>query len=143
MSVAFPPEMPAAPAPPETSVPPVPTYPPPPTPTHSAPPSDPGPPPTVALPASTGGPARGPGRTGAAGGLILIALGVLALFGTWFPGRGAWIFLGLGVAFLAARLLTSRYGFAVPAGILLGFGSFIWFTETGFVNGPAAGGLFF
>jgi hypothetical protein len=82
-------------------------------------------------------------RGGVVGGLILIALGVTILFGTWFPAGGAWLFLGLGAAFFAARVLTGRYGYAVPAGILLGFGSFIWLSETGFLTGPGAGGLFF
>jgi Putative adhesin/Domain of unknown function (DUF5668) len=82
-------------------------------------------------------------RGGVVGGVLLIALGLVVLFNTWFPAGGAWLFLGLGAAFLVARVLTGRYGFAVPAGILLGFGSFVWFTETGFLNGPAAGGMFF
>src|SRR5579859_2210240 len=80
---------------------------------------------------------------GVVGGLILIALGVAALGGTWFPGSGAWLFLGLGAAFLMVRVLTGRHGYAVPAGILLAFGSFVWFTETGRLNGPQAGGTFF
>src|ERR1043166_9019402 len=82
-------------------------------------------------------------QRGGVGGLILIAIGLVALFGTSFPGRGAWIFLGLGAAFLIARVLTDRRGYAVPAGILLGFGSFVLFTETGMLDGPAAGGTFF
>ena len=87
---------------------------------------------------------RPPRRSaGVAGGLILIALGFVALGGTWFPGRGGWLFIGLGTAFLLARVLTGRYGYAVPAGILLGFGSFVWVTETGMLFGPAAGGAFF
>lgn len=122
MSVALPPEAPAAPAAPEPPPPAAPSY---------------VPPPVDAVP-----PPAGPSR-GALGGLILIALGVVALMAAWFPGRGAWLFLGLGAAFLIARVLTGRYGYAVPAGILLGFGSFIWFTETGVLNGPAAGGMFF
>jgi hypothetical protein len=87
--------------------------------------------------------AAAPRPRGVGGGLILIAVGVVALFGIWFPGGGAWLFLGLGVAFAIARVLTGRYGYAVPAGILLGFGSFIWFTDAGVLAGPAAGGTFF
>jgi hypothetical protein len=82
-------------------------------------------------------------RSGVVGGLILIAIGAIALGSMWFPGGGAWLFLGLGVAFAIARVLTGRYGYAVPAGILLGFGSFVWFTEVGMLNGPTAGGMFF
>src|SRR5207247_5513755 len=56
---------------------------------------------------------------GVVGGLILVALAITALGGTWFPGRGAWLFIGLGTAFLIARVLTGRCGYGVPAGILL------------------------
>jgi Toastrack DUF4097 len=87
--------------------------------------------------------AEAPRRRGVIGGLILIALGVAALGGMWFPGQGAWLFVGLGTAFAVARVLTGRPGYAVPAGILLGFGSFVWFTEIGLLNGPQAGGMFF
>ena len=121
MSVASPPEVPTVAAPP----------PPPPLetpPTHTYAPTEPQVPPR---------------RSGVVGGLILIALGVVALFSMWLPGGGAWLFLGLGAAFLLARVLTGRFGYAVPAGILLGFGAFVWVTEVGLVNGPAAGGLFF
>ena len=83
------------------------------------------------------------GRRGALGGLILVAIGVSALFATWLPGGGAWLFLGLGSAFLLARILVGRSGYAVPAGILLGFGTFVLLTEAGYVIGPATGGLFF
>ncbi|HLZ32071.1 MAG TPA: DUF4097 family beta strand repeat-containing protein [Chloroflexota bacterium] len=83
------------------------------------------------------------GHGGVVGGLILIALGITFLFGTWFPAGGAWLFVGLGTAFLVARVVTGRYGYAVPAGILLGFGGFVWLSETGFLNGPGAGGFFF
>lgn len=96
---------------------------------------------------------RGPGavpevkrparRDGVLGGLILIALGLAALGGNWFPASGAWLFLGLGGAFLIARVLTGRRGYAVPAGLLLAFGSFVWLTETGAVADSGAGGLFF
>lgn len=80
---------------------------------------------------------------GVAGGVILIALGIAVLFNTWFPAGGAWLFLGLGAAFLVARVATGRSGYAVPAGILLGFGSFVWFSEVGLLTGPGAGGMFF
>ena len=120
------------------TVPEAPTTPPP------APPQ--GPPRQVPVYPSTPGEAETPRRErrgGVLGGLILIALGFAALGGVWFPGRGAWLFLGLGTAFLIARVLTGRYGYAVPAGILLAFGSYVWFTETGMLAGPQAGGMFF
>src|SRR5215207_844525 len=57
----------------------------------------------------------------------LITLGVVFLLGNLLPGpgRGDLIVLGLGIAFLIGRLTTGRYGYAVPAGILIGVGSFI------------------
>ena len=123
MSVAPPPEAPAVPRPAPAASAPVP-------PAYRIAPSD----------------AEGP-RTerhrGGLGGLILIALGVTALGGTWFPGSGAWLFLGLGAAFLIGRVLTGRHGYGVPAGILLAFGSFVWSTETGMLNGPQTGAAFF
>jgi len=84
-----------------------------------------------------------PRPRGLVAGLILITLGVAALFGMWFPSGGAWLFCGLGVAFALARVLTGRPGYAVPAGILLGFGSFVWATESGVIDPATAGGLFF
>ncbi|HEX8967769.1 MAG TPA: DUF4097 family beta strand repeat-containing protein, partial [Chloroflexota bacterium] len=86
---------------------------------------------------------RPPKDRGVLPGLILIGLGVVALLATWFPARGAWLFLGLSAAFLVARVLTGRIGYAVPAGILLGFGSYVWLVEVDLLSGPAAGGLFF
>jgi hypothetical protein len=84
-----------------------------------------------------------PRQRGVAGGVILIAIGLIVLFGTWFPGGGAWIFLGLGAAFLITRVLTGHFGYAVPAGILLGFGSFVGLTETGILSPALSGGMFF
>jgi Toastrack DUF4097/LiaI-LiaF-like transmembrane region len=80
---------------------------------------------------------------GVVAGLILVAIGVTALFAMWFPGGGAWLFLGLGAAFALARIVTDRPGYAVPAGLLLGFGAFVWMTETGILRGAAEGGIFF
>jgi putative adhesin/cell wall-active antibiotic response 4TMS protein YvqF len=84
-----------------------------------------------------------PRQRGVAGGLILIAVGLVVLFSTWFPAGGAWLFLGLAAAFLVARVLTGHFGYAVPAGILLGFGSFVGFTETGILSPSLSGGMFF
>src|ERR1700694_4177032 len=102
----------------------------------------PGPPAHRITPNDDEGP-RTERHRGVLGGLILIALGVAALGGMWLPGGGAWLFLGLGAAFLIGRVLTGRHGYAVPAGILLAFGSFVCFTETGMLNGLQAGGTFF
>jgi hypothetical protein len=132
MSVAYPPEAPVSPPTRDPPAPPVPPN----TPVAPEPMTGE---PSVPLPPVA--PARPSG--GVVGGLILIAVGVVVLLGSWFPGRGAWPFLGLGVAFLLARVMTGRPGYAVPAGILLGFGSFIWFTETGVLSGSASGGTFF
>jgi hypothetical protein len=59
--------------------------------------------------------------------LALITLGVVFLLGNLVPerGRGGLVVLGLGVAFLIGRVTTGRYGYAVPAGILLAIGSYI------------------
>jgi hypothetical protein len=82
-------------------------------------------------------------RAGIVGGLILIALGVAALAGNLLPTPGGVLFIGLGSAFLVARVLTGRYGYAVPAGVLLAFGAFVSLTESRLVVGREAGGLFF
>jgi catechol 2,3-dioxygenase-like lactoylglutathione lyase family enzyme len=59
------------------------------------------------------------------GAVILIALGVAFLVANMLPAavRGGVVLLGLGLAFLLGRLLTGRYGLAVPAGILLALGA--------------------
>ncbi len=84
-----------------------------------------------------------PRSGGVVAGLILITLGIVVLFGTWFPAGGAWLFLGLAAAFALARVLTGRAGYAVPAGVLLGFGAFVWVTETGLLSATDSGGMFF
>lgn len=88
-------------------------------------------------------PPNRPRYGGVVAGLILISIGVAALFAMWLPGGGAWAFLGLGGAFVLARVVTDRRGYAVPAGLLLGFGAFVWVTETGVLRGPASAGMFF
>ncbi len=80
---------------------------------------------------------------GIVGGLILVGLGVAALIGNLLPTSGGLLFIGLGAAFLIARVLTGHWGYAVPSGILLAFGSFVALTETRFITGREAGGLFF
>jgi hypothetical protein len=59
--------------------------------------------------------------------LALITLGVVFLLGNLLPGpsRGGLIVLGIGTAFLIGRITTGRYGYAVPAGILIGIGSYL------------------
>ncbi|HET7768922.1 MAG TPA: head GIN domain-containing protein [Chloroflexota bacterium] len=82
---------------------------------------------------------------GTLAGVLLIACGALLLIGqlTTLPGS---VFLGtLGLAFLAARLFTGRYGFAVPAGLLLALAAFVFYTErwSELAGTPATGGWFF
>jgi hypothetical protein len=74
--------------------------------------------------------------------LILIALGGVFLLGNVVPIGGATLFLGLGMAFLVARFVTQNYGLAVPAGILLGFGSFVALSEAGLLPGDDGGWFF-
>lgn len=76
--------------------------------------------------------------------VILIVLGIVFLIGnlTPLPFTGALLFLGLGTAFLLARLLTGVYGLAVPAGVLLGFGSYLALEEFPLLT-TARGGWFF
>src|SRR5262245_39088676 len=61
----------------------------------------------------------------------LILFGVLFLIATVVPIGGGVFLLGLGLAFLVARLTTGRYGYAVPAGILTGLGIFVTLQEAG------------
>jgi hypothetical protein len=76
--------------------------------------------------------------------LILIALGVAFLIGNlgFVQFGGAMLFLGLSAAFLAARLLTGNYGFAVPAGVLAGFGAYVALDEVGALPGNNGGWFF-
>jgi hypothetical protein len=59
--------------------------------------------------------------------LALITLGVVFLLGNLVqgPGRGGLVMLGLGAAFAIGRLTTGRYGYSVPAGILMAIGAFV------------------
>lgn len=79
--------------------------------------------------------------------LILIALGVVFLIGNYIANLGSLLFLALGAAFLIARVAQREYGFAVPAGILLGFGTFVALSERGWpldtTGTNAQGGWFF
>lgn len=59
--------------------------------------------------------------------LALITLGVFFLLGNLIqgPGRAGLIMLGLGAAFAIGRVTTGRYGYSVPAGILIAVGSYV------------------
>jgi Putative adhesin len=81
--------------------------------------------------------------------IVLIALGCVLLVANVLPDplRGGLSLAGLGLAFLVARVVTGRYGFAVPAGILLALGAYAIADPTGMVSGRAglrqSGGWFF
>src|SRR5579864_228768 len=78
--------------------------------------------------------------------LALITIGVVFLLSNALPDRSriGLVVLGIGVAFGVGRLTTGRYGYAVPAGILMAIGAHITLSEavTG-VRDVASGGLFF
>lgn len=59
--------------------------------------------------------------------LALITVGVFFLLGNLVPerGRAGLMLLGLGTAFLIGRLTTARYGYAVPAGLLIALSAYI------------------
>jgi hypothetical protein len=59
--------------------------------------------------------------------LALITLGVVFLLGNVIPERGrtGLVVLGLGAAFMVGRVATGRYGYAVPAGLLIAVGTYI------------------
>src|SRR6266849_405962 len=77
--------------------------------------------------------------------LALITLGVVFLLSNLVPerGRGGLVVLGLGAAFLIGRLTTGRYGYAVPAGILLGVGTYVTLHDLESFQAVRGGGLFF
>src|SRR5258708_25157861 len=77
--------------------------------------------------------------------LALITLGVVFLLGNLVPerGRGGLVVLGLGVAFLIGRVTTGRYGYAVPAGILLAIGTYTRLQDFQTFQAGRGGGPFF
>ena len=77
--------------------------------------------------------------------VALITLGVVFLLGNLVPerGRGGLVVLGLGAAFLIGRITTGRYGYAVPAGILLAIGSYIGLQDLQTLQFVGGGGPFF
>ncbi|GIW05269.1 MAG: hypothetical protein KatS3mg060_0074 [Dehalococcoidia bacterium] len=86
--------------------------------------------------------ARQPVHVELVAGLLLIAFGAFVLLAQFTPIGGAALVLVLGAVFLAARVLTRRPGFAVPAGVLLGVGAYVAAEELGAIAGDG-GGLFF
>ena len=81
--------------------------------------------------------------------LALITLGVVVLLSNFASsvisdrGRGGLIILGLGAAFAVGRLTTGRYGYAVPAGILMALGVHIVAESMDVTRGASSSGLFF
>lgn len=77
-------------------------------------------------------------------GLILIVIGLVFLISNFslIPLGGGALVIGLGLAFLLGRLLSGQYGLAVPAGILLGFGTFVTLEEARLLPGDAGGWFF-
>src|SRR5262245_24886381 len=59
--------------------------------------------------------------------LALITIGVVFLLGNLIPGqgRGGLIVLGLGAALAIGRVTTGRYGYSVPAGLLMAIGIYV------------------
>jgi hypothetical protein len=78
-----------------------------------------------------------------AGALVLIAVGVVMLVGNLLGAGGAALFLGIAAAFAVARFATGRYGFAVPAGVLLGFGGFVLASEGRLLPGDTGPWFFY
>lgn len=116
---------------PSSATPPTPESNPPPVSIDKAPPisTEKPPPPPAAPPVDDSGPGAPAGRLVA--GIFLIILGLVFLAGNIFAVSGSFLFLGLGIAFLIARVVTGRRGFAVPSGILLGFGAFVALNASG------------
>ena len=77
--------------------------------------------------------------------VALITLGVVFLLGNLIPGpgRGGLVLLGLGAAFGVGRVTTGRYGYSVPAGLLVALGSYVALMETAAPRGMASAATFF
>jgi hypothetical protein len=81
--------------------------------------------------------------------LALITVGVVVLLSNFASGlisdrgRGGLIVLALGAAFAVGRLTTGRYGYAVPAGILMGIGAYIVIESLDVTHGANSAGWFF
>lgn len=81
--------------------------------------------------------------------LALITLGVVVLLSNFTSGfisdrgRGGLVVFGLGAAFAVGRLTTGRYGYAVPAGLLMGIGAHVVASSLELARGTSSAGLFF
>jgi hypothetical protein len=81
--------------------------------------------------------------------LALITLGVVVLLSNVLSdlipdrGRGGLIVFGLGAAFGVGRVTTGRYGYAVPAGLLMALGLHIIVQSLELARGLSSQGTFF
>jgi hypothetical protein len=81
--------------------------------------------------------------------LALITVGVVVLLSNFASSllsdrsRGGLIVIALGAAFAVGRLTTGRYGYAIPAGILMGIGAYIVLESMDAVRGASSAGWFF
>ncbi len=83
-------------------------------------------------------------------GLILVLVGVLALFRNWLPFDLAqffttYLFLILGLAFIVAGIYTREAGWLIPGGILTGLAAgfaFLIGPLAGYVSDEAGAGVF-
>src|SRR5689334_9669420 len=79
--------------------------------------------------------------------LALITVGVVVLLSNFVVlpdrGRGGLIVFGLGAAFAIGRLTTSRYGYAVPAGLLMALGIHVVVLSMDIAKPASSAGLFF
>jgi len=77
--------------------------------------------------------------------LALITLGVVFLLGNLVPehSRGGLILLGLGAAFFIGRVTTARYGYAVPAGLLIALAAYVSLPFVHTDQPTSSGGWFF
>jgi hypothetical protein len=81
--------------------------------------------------------------------LALITVGVVVLLSNFASSflsdrsRGGLIVVALGAAFAVGRLTTGRYGYSVPAGILMGIGVYIVIESMDVARGANSAGWFF
>jgi hypothetical protein len=81
--------------------------------------------------------------------LALITVGVVVLLSNFASSllsdrsRGGLIVIALGAAFAVGRLTTGRYGYATPAGILIGIGAWIVLESLDATRGASSAGWFF
>jgi putative adhesin len=81
--------------------------------------------------------------------LALITVGVVVLLSNFASNfisdrsRGGLIVFGLGAAFAVGRVATGRYGYAVPAGILMALGAHFAAQSIEIARGASGAGVFF